>query len=353
MIYSTFQKRPGLSYLLLGLVFVIGVAEVVLAGIGIFPDRYDWILGFMLFGTVLAWMCAAALAGVVAPISNTVMKYANGVLAALPLPFLVFMVAAIPYPNLDTSSSWLIYLSLIIGPIVLVWMTLAGLAGSLAPRDINARAYVPLIISPLLAGIVVLVFVLDSQLSSAFIPRMAWEYKQPTLFGLYGLATFLLFRQFLVRLKWTRWPQSGALFVLVVVTTIALAILVLWGIGWIHWVRNLWKLALFGVLILAPFGIVTLRTRDFKVGILALGITMASYCVIAILALQVGFRFLQLGGLMFMYILAGIVASIPAGYLISEMRHPYRNVLVAAIGPGLTMMMIMCLYWFVFLGKAY
>ena len=30
--------------LLLGLVFVIGVAEAALAGIGVFPDKYDWIL---------------------------------------------------------------------------------------------------------------------------------------------------------------------------------------------------------------------------------------------------------------------------------------------------------------------
>lgn len=76
MIYAMFQGRPGLSYWLLGLLFAIGVAEAALAGIGVFPDKYDWILGFMLFGTVLAWMSAAALAGAVAPASNTVMKYA-------------------------------------------------------------------------------------------------------------------------------------------------------------------------------------------------------------------------------------------------------------------------------------
>lgn len=92
-IHSILQKRPGLSYLLLGLVFVIGVAEVVLAGIGIFPDRYDWILGCLLFGTVLAWMSAAALAGAVAPVSNTVMKYAYGVLTAFLLIFVSFAIA--------------------------------------------------------------------------------------------------------------------------------------------------------------------------------------------------------------------------------------------------------------------
>ena len=350
MVYSAFKKRPALSYLLLGLVFVIGVTETALAGIGVFPDNYDWVIGCMLFVTTIAWMGAAALAGMVAPISSAVMKWYYVALIA----FLVALTAllatyAVLYEFFD-AEPWVSYLYGLVGLTIWVWMFFAGLAGSLAPRDINAKVYVPLVILPLLSGIVIMVFLFQSELLLRAIPWIGWEYVIPPLYGLYGLVTSLLFRGFLSRLKWTRRLQSNLLFVPVAASALALTILVLWGLGWIHWVRDLRASALFVVVMLAPLGIVTLRTRDFRVSVAALGITMASYCVIAILTLYVGFRFLQLGGLLFMYILAGIVITIPAGYLISGMKHPYRNVLVASIGPGLLTLMFLTIYlhWFVF-----
>ena len=66
MIYSTFKKRPYLARLLLGLVFVVGVVELALASSDIFPGRYDWIFGSLLFATILAWTGGAALAGAIA-----------------------------------------------------------------------------------------------------------------------------------------------------------------------------------------------------------------------------------------------------------------------------------------------
>ena len=360
MIYSVFQERPGLSYLLLGLVFVVGVTQVVLAGADFLPDRYDWVLGSLLFGTTLAWMGAAALAGVVAPVSNTVMKYACGVLTAFSLILISSVIAVIILDSQidNLHSYWLITTT--VGLTFGLWMTLAGLVGSLAPRDINAKAYIPLVIAPILVGISVLALLISSTLSHVLMPRLGQVgYTQPTLFGLYGLATFLLFREFLARLKWTRRLRSGALFVLVVVATIALAIPVLWAIGWVHWVRDLWRSALFVVVILAPFGIVALRTRDFGVATAALGIAMASYWVIIIVsfmataALMGDSPYRGFGVLWLSFISAGIVVSIPAGYLISEMRHPYRSVLVASIGPGLLTMMMMSFYWFEVLGKGF
>ncbi len=303
MIYSVFQEHPYLSRLLLGLISVIGVAEVVIAGTGVFTRMHDWILGCLLLATTLAWAGAAALTGTVAPVGNTAMKYAYGVLLVFPLILLVYMTAdLILYQEFfDTEPDWL---PRSVRLTFWVWMALAGLVGSLTPHNIDARAYVPLIIAPLLVGVgvmVVLAFLLLMLMGSALIPGadwVRWESGGLSLLGLYGLATFLLFRGFLVRFTWIR------------------------------------------------------RLR-VNVSLIALGITMASYCVIAILTFRVGVELLYwyASWTLFVPLPAGIIISIPVGSLISEMRHPYRNVLVAAIGPGLLMLMIMCFYWFSSLQK--
>ena len=98
------------------------------------------------------------------------------------------------------------------------------------------------------------------------------------------------------------------------------------------------------------------RLSEFKVVVAALGIAIASYWVVAIAALATAVALMGSSpfGVMFLLpVLAGIVVSVPAGYLISEMRHPHRNVLVAVIGPGLLMMMMMSFYWFEVLGKGF
>ena len=182
MIHSVFQKRPGLSYLLLGLIFVIGVVEAALVGIGAFPDKYDWILGLLLFGTTVAWMGAAALAGVVAPVSNTAMKYAYRVLLLFPLTIVATVIGYLVLSQFyNTEPDWLYYFALPVGLILLAWTPVAGLAGALAPRDINTRAYIPLVIAPILAGIGVLALPLYSALASSRIPWLGLEFMAPIL----------------------------------------------------------------------------------------------------------------------------------------------------------------------------
>ena len=369
MIYL-FQERPGLSYLLLGLVFVVGVTQVVLAGGDFLPDRYDWILGSLLFGTTLAWMGAAALAGVVAPVSNAQMKYAYGVLAALPLAIVALLLVVTSFefvelfPALLEQYDWLIVQFFIV--ILWVWTTLAGLIGALAPRDIDARAYVPLIVAPLFMSTVYIAFSLLI-MTIALLPYpdwVGWEYIGFALLGSYGLAVLLLFRAFLSRLTWVDRLRSKLLFIPVAVSTLMLVIL---DLGVVLWAEGFAAVALFGLMILAPFGVVTLRVvraeqyreqrlRHVGVAVAALSITMASYWVVIVGAVAGGLVFLFIsatGWMFFLPIMAGMVISVPAGYLISEMRHPYRNLLVAAIGPGLLMMMIMCFYWFDVLDKAF
>ena len=361
MIYSVFQERPGLSYLLLGLIFVIGVAEAVLAGIGAFPDKYDWILGILLFRTVATWPIAAALAGVMAPMSKRTMKYAYGVLLVF---FIVSIAAMIAYPALyqsyGTELAWLSAFGLPMGLIIWAWMILVGFIGSLAPRYISAKAYIPLVICPLITGIGVTGLLL---MTRPWMPLPDESVGYPLL-GLYGLAVSLLFRVFLSRLKWTRRHRSGLLLIPAVALTLALTILTLWGVGWMSDVRTS---VLFGGVIFAPFGVVTLRAlrseqgreqqlRDLMIAVVALGIAMASYWVVAIVAFTVAVVLMGSSpfGVMFLLpVLAGIVLFVPVGHLISEMRHPYRNVLVAAIGLGPIVIMTMCDYWFEVLGKTF
>ncbi len=369
MIYSTFQQRPGLSRLLLGLIFVIGVAEVVLADNDILPIGYDWILGCLLFATTLAWMCAAALAGVVSPVGDTVMKYAYGVLLTLPLAIVALLLVVTfefveLFPALLEKYDWLIVQFFIV--VLWMWTTLAGLVGSLAPRDIDARAYIPLVIAPLFMATVSIAFSLLI-MTITLLPQpdwVGWEYIGFALLGSYGSAVLLLFRAFLSRLTWVDRLRSKLLFIPMAVSTLMLVIL---DLGIVLWAEGFVTVALFGLVILAPFGVVTLRVvraeqcreqqlRHVRVAVAALSIAMASYWVVIVGAVVGGVVFLFIsatGWMFFLPITAGIVVAIPAGYLISEMRHPCRNVLVAAIGPGLVMMMTMCFYWFDVMDKGF
>ncbi len=122
----TFHERPHLARLLLGLVFIIGVAAVVLAGSNTLPGRYDWMLGSVLFVTTLAWMGAAAFTGATAPMGNAALKYAYAVLLVFPIAFAVTGLQPLSQPVL--VMLW-------------AWMVLAGLVGALAPHDISVKTY--------------------------------------------------------------------------------------------------------------------------------------------------------------------------------------------------------------------
>ncbi len=348
MTYSTFRDRPYLSRLLLGLIFVVGVAEVALAGTGIFPARYDWILGCLLLATTLSWTGVTALAGATAPLGNTVMKIAYGVLSVFPLAFVASMIAGLVLSDSSMDVEWLSPFSQPAGLTLWAWMALAGLVGSLAPRDISAKAYVPLVITPLITGMGVLAYFLPGE----SLPQQSWvgwRFIGYALLGLYGLAVFLLFRAFLLRLTWTDRLRSNLLFAPVAVSTVALTVLTL---AYVLSAGGTPAVALFGLVILLPFGFVLLRDMrselDLRVTVGALAVAMSSYWVIVVVAVAVGLYFLRadIGWVLFLPLMAGIVVSVPTGYLISEMRHPCRNVLVAIIGPGMMMAMIMWFFWF-------
>lgn len=372
MTYSKLRDRPYLSRLLLGSIFVIGVAEVALAGTGILPTRFDLVLGVMLVTTTLAWTGAAGLAGATAPVSGRVMKYAYGVLLGLPLAAVVSMTAL--EVQFDMSTDWT---TAVLAPTLWLWMVLVGLTGSLAPHEVDARLYIPLVVFPLLTvvgaySVFLVALVLDniSELWPAWIGR---QYIWLTPFVVCGWMLFLLYWRFLSRLNWIQRLWSNLLFLSVTVSTFALMILALWSTWTVLRVTDLLVLTMLGVLTLAPFGAVTFwyvrsessreqMLRKVGVSMAALSITMASFCAVSlvgsVLFLEVG----AAGGVeaagwgmavLFIYILGISFASLPAGYLISKMRHPHRNLVVAVMGPGLATLSTMGSFWFGILEKSF
>ena len=353
MFYQTFQSRRYLSRVLLGLIFVLGVAWMASADRDIFPSRYDWILGCLLFVTTLAWMGAAALAGVVAPVGNTAMKYAYRVLLAFPLAVVASLVAfRIMTLFFNTEHYWLYPLNAPFVIALCLWMVLTGLVGALAPHEIDLRPYILLVIAPLLMGIGFVGFLLLI-LAYELLPsvaRLPEGLVGSALLGSYGLAVFLLFRDYLPRLAWThRLLRSNLLFVPVVVSTIVLTIL---NLGLFLLLHRREDAAVIGLVIFVTFGVVTLGMRSVRVEVTALGIAMASYPV-AIMAAVAGGVLLVGPGVPMLHALPLVGAmflSAPVGILISTMRHPYRNLLVATIGPGLVMIMIIGYFWFGIVG---
>ena len=85
-------------------------------------------------------------------------------------------------------------------------------------------------------------------------------------------------------------------------------------------------LALFGLVIFLPFGLVLLRDMrselDLRVAVGALAVAMSSYWVIVVVGVVVGIYFLRadIGWVLLLPLMAGIVVSVPAGYLISEIK---------------------------------
>ena len=372
MIYSTFRDRPYLSRLLLGLIFVIGVAEVALAGTGILPTRYDWILGGMLVATTLVWTGVAALAGATAPVSDRGMKYAYGVLLGIPLAIVAFMTAL--EVQVDTSSDWT---TAVWGLALWLWLVLAGLVGSLAPHKVDAKLYIPLVIAPLLIVVgaysVFLVALVLFNVSDLWPARIGRQYIWLTPFVACGWMVFLLYWRFLSRLKWTHRLRSNLLFLSVTVSTVALMVLTIWCTRTALRVTDPLALTLLGVLTLAPFGAITFwyvrsescreqKLRKVGVSMFALSITMASFCAVSLVGSALVAEVSAAGGVeaagwglaaLFIYILGISIVSLPAGYLVSKMRHPHRNLIVAVMGPGLVTLSTMGSFWFGILEKSF
>ena len=360
MIYSTLQERPRLSHLLLVLVLVAWFSEMLLLHSEVIPGKYDWMFGCLLFATILAWMGVAAQIGAATPVDSTMMRYAYGALLVFPLIVAASLTAVeFLYPDYDDFPS---FFEPSLGLILWAWMALAGLVGATAPPGTSAWAYVSLVIAPLLMGIAMVIFLL-----ATVIPWPGregwWDHIEYPLLGSYGLAVFLLSRASLSRLTWTGRFRSNLLFIPVAVFTLVMTILTPWAYVWIFG-ANLKTTLLFVLVILAPFGMITLRDlrgeqcrerqlRHAKVAVAALSTAMASYWVAVLPPFAAGILLNTPWWLVFLPLTAGLIVSVPAGYLISEMRHPHRNVLVAAIGPGLLMLMIMCFYWLEVLDKGF
>ena len=345
LMYSTLQDYPVVTRLLLGLILV--AALIVLSESATGQSRYDSVFGYLLFAITLAWMGAAALAGAAAPVDNKVMRYAYLCLTTLIVVIFasqaVFRVQSL---NFDTEPYWLNPTNAPYTLTLCFWMVLTGLVGALAPKEIDLKAYILLVIAPLLMGIGLLGY-LHLVLGFELLPSVAGlsqDLSGSALLGSYWLAVFLLYRHLLSGPTWANRLRPNRLFIPVLVSTVVLTTSDLGIFLLLHGPADA---AVAAFMILAPFGVFITRSRAQRVSVAALGIAMASYPASIIAALAGGLLIVG-PGVWMMYAIPMVWAvflSVPVGILIGRMRHPYRNVVVAAIGPGLVTMMIVYFYW--------
>ena len=136
--HSVLMKRP---YLILAMLSLAIITEITLAFLGIWHFEYQWLLGCLLFITILIWMSIACLAGVATPIGRSVMKYAYPILMASPLVVLAVIWLVIfgqSHPN-----SPLLY-------IAMLWLATTVIIGTVSPADTYEKALAILVVFPLM-----------------------------------------------------------------------------------------------------------------------------------------------------------------------------------------------------------
>ncbi len=143
-IYSILTRRP---YLALATTSLLVIAEMALALVDLVPIEHEWVLGWLLFLTVLTWVYMAIRIGVKAPISHRAMKYAYRILATSLLVILAAIGLALVFRITNESSFILIFM---LNP--LMWLGASGLVGAIAPPNNSAKSYLILVVLPLFAA---------------------------------------------------------------------------------------------------------------------------------------------------------------------------------------------------------
>lgn len=144
-------------YYILAAISLLLISEMIAAGVDLVPIEHEWILGWLLFLTVLAWIAMAILIGVKAPISHKAMKYAYRILVALLLvAFLPVILAVIGLEFyylllVESSSSSFVLVSIFLLP-PFIWLGASGLVGVIAPTNNSTKSYLILVILPLVAA---------------------------------------------------------------------------------------------------------------------------------------------------------------------------------------------------------
>ena len=137
--YSFLLYRPRAVVLAL---FLLMIVELGLAFANAVPIEHEWLLGWALFLTTLAWMGMAGLVGAVAPIEDVAMKYAHAILAVLLAAVLTMFIYLASSDGETVSDQRL-------GSMMLAWLGMTALVGAVAPVYHNTKAFSLLVIAPL------------------------------------------------------------------------------------------------------------------------------------------------------------------------------------------------------------
>ena len=274
--YALVLNRPRL---ILAILSLLVITEMGLAYFDTVPIKYEWLLGWLLFLTILAWMGMVGLTGVIAPVSSKAFlcMYASPLLVSS-LLILSILVA----PN-----SWFTWFS--ISTMTILPFVLAAI-GAVAPANFSAKAYSILVAFPL---ILVAWLWLWWLLSSSPFGYVGW-----TVAVSYALAIPLLIGAVTLRTILAGRPRTRSLYIIV-----ALAALGSW--------------------------------------VAAIALPAVWFLDLATIP-WIGMTFASLGGMVLWITIA--VATVPGTTLIGTMRHPYRNIVVSAIGLW-SVIMFIGWYW--------
>ncbi len=270
-------------YLTLVVLFLFIIAVVGLDSWTVVPFKYEWVLTGLLFLVLLTLVGATGLIGVAAPMDRRAMQYVYSILVALPIAIFATFFFLLEYEWFRWLWGWPLSLA------TLIWFGTTILMGAATYADRNTKAFLLLVISPL----IVIVWLGFLAIAMYFI----WWFE-------------LLFDQFMI----ANWGTYMAIMFVLVLVWLATSALVVAA---------------------------SLRTRlsdkprtsrlYITVMLKALGISAAAFAstvVVPILAVPV----IGLSVFFLVPLLVAVVVTAPGVVLIGTMRHPYQNIVVTAIG---------------------
>lgn len=134
-------------YPILAMLSLLLISEMVLAGIGPVPIEYEWVLGWLLFLTVLAWAGIAGVIGVGAPVGGDIMKHGGRILIVLSLALFAIFLA----PFLFLSQYIVGLLGWLYGfLLIVVWTGIVVIVGAISNLEHGMKTYLLIGVFPLL-----------------------------------------------------------------------------------------------------------------------------------------------------------------------------------------------------------
>ena len=215
MVESILMK-PRL-YTILAITLLLLIVELGLALGNLVPIEDEWLLGWLLFLTLLICMGMAGLIGVVAPVDRSAVKYIYPILVALPLAiFTIFWTPLI--------ATW--GLVLFLG--IITWLAIAALIGAATSAKQTTNSYSILIVVPLivtaLIGIPMVILLWTGPLLAEVLNTAWWaELFMLLVAVLYGLALALMIGAVALRTAMADKPGTPLLYIVVALRALGIS----------------------------------------------------------------------------------------------------------------------------------